>query len=129
MTELSTKLIAWQWLNAFAPTISKSELKKHVIGDGNFLWHIFSWEFVSCVKQDDARHAFDSLEYDRAILFRSGYSFGGLVETSDLSFVDKLRSTDLDRDRDVYIVAPDFSWTYVHTHERSCGPYFCRRKD
>ena len=27
---------------------------------------------------------------------------------------------------DVYLVDKDFTWTYVHTHEEACGPYFCR---
>ena len=25
---------------------------------------------------------------------------------------------------DVYVVDIDFSWTYIHTHEYFCGPYF-----
>lgn len=25
---------------------------------------------------------------------------------------------------DVYVVDTDFTWTYVHTHEEFCGPYF-----
>ncbi|MBQ2911256.1 MAG: DUF4275 family protein, partial [Clostridia bacterium] len=33
------------------------------------------------------------------------------------------------KESDVYIVASDFSWTYVRTHERGiCGPYFCKIK-
>ena len=28
---------------------------------------------------------------------------------------------------DVYLVDKDFTWTYVHTHEEACGPYFCKR--
>ncbi|MDE6456785.1 MAG: DUF4275 family protein, partial [Dysosmobacter sp.] len=27
---------------------------------------------------------------------------------------------------DWYLVDKDFTWTYVHTHEGGCGPYFCR---
>ena len=30
---------------------------------------------------------------------------------------------------DWYLVDKDFSWTYVHTHEEMCGPYFCRAAD
>ena len=45
--------------------------------------------------------------------------------------VELLSAKALDEDltRDVYIVATDFSWTYVRTHERDkwsgCGPFFC----
>ena len=27
---------------------------------------------------------------------------------------------------DWYLVDKDFTWTYVHTHEADCGPYFCQ---
>ena len=27
---------------------------------------------------------------------------------------------------DWYLVDKDFTWTYVHTHEKDFGPYFCR---
>lgn len=128
MTELSAKLTAWQWLNAFAPAVPKSDLKKRVIGDCNFLWHIFSWELVPCLKEDEARKAFDALEYDRAIMFHFGYSHSGRFDIKDHSFTGKVSAADLDEYPDVYIVAPDLLWTYVHTHESSCGPYFCRRQ-
>ena len=38
------------------------------------------------------------------------------------------KAVDKDRRGDVYIVAKDFSWTYVRTHEIGlCGPYFCEK--
>jgi hypothetical protein len=27
---------------------------------------------------------------------------------------------------DWYLVDKHFTWTYVHTHEADCGPYFCK---
>ena len=45
--------------------------------------------------------------------------------------IGKLSAKELDdsNEWDVYIVAKDFSWTYVRTHERDyCGPYFCKLK-
>ena len=33
---------------------------------------------------------------------------------------------ELPADVDWYLVDKDFTWTYVHTHEEDCGPYFCR---
>jgi hypothetical protein len=27
---------------------------------------------------------------------------------------------------DWYLVDKDFTWTYAHTHEETCGPYFCK---
>ncbi|CAM3916602.1 hypothetical protein GCM10009865_54200 [Aeromicrobium ponti] len=30
---------------------------------------------------------------------------------------------------DVYVVDKDFTWTYIHTHEEFCGPYFYKTKE
>ena len=38
------------------------------------------------------------------------------------------KKVDKDRKSDVYIVAKDFSWTYVRTHEDYLGPYLCVKK-
>lgn len=32
----------------------------------------------------------------------------------------------LDKMTEIYVVAPDFSWTYIKTHESMCGPYFMK---
>ena len=44
-------------------------------------------------------------------------------------YINKISAKKVDKDRasDVYIVAEDFSWTYVRTHEEGLGPYFCRK--
>ncbi len=118
------------WLYAFARDVDKSFIDSHVISVGNFLWHIFSYEKVECLREDEARKVFDSMEYDRAIRFHDG--FGGRI--SEVCETGKILSGALDQEhkrntRDVYIVASDFSWTYVKTHENGwCGPYFCYRK-
>lgn len=41
--------------------------------------------------------------------------------------ISKITAEEIDKDTgsDVYIVAKDFTWTYVRTHESACGPYFC----
>ncbi len=118
------------WLYTFARDVDKSFIEDHVTSAGNFLWHIFSFEKVECLRDDAARRAFDSMEYDRAIRFHSGYS----GQISDVCETGKILAEALDKEhkrnaQDVYIVAPDFSWTYVKTHENGwCGPYFCYRK-
>ena len=92
---------------------------------GNLLWHLFTWGNVSCLQGDDARKVFDELQYDTAIRFYDGYA--GHIEK--VSVIDKISAKKVDKDResDVYIVAEDFSWTYVRTHEEWLGPYFCRK--
>ena len=39
------------------------------------------------------------------------------------------KDVDKDKGSDVYIVAKDFSWTYVCTHEFGLGPYLCIKMD
>ncbi|MBE6888737.1 MAG: DUF4275 family protein [Ruminococcaceae bacterium] len=120
------KQIAEKWLKAFAGDVPRDKLDKHVYDYGNLLWHIFSWELVECLSEDEARAAFDALDYKEALCFRSGYSADELILTESICNVPKTYSHELDSIADVYVTAPDFSWTYVHTHEESCGPYFLK---
>ena len=78
--------------------------------------------------EDAAREAFDALAYESAILFRLGQRRNGEFALRDVSIVGKISAAELDSPVDTYVTAPDFAWTYVHTHEDCCGPYFCRRK-
>ena len=82
---------------------------------------------VPCFEGDEARKAFDDLQYTEAIRFYDGYS----NHIEGVSVIEKISAEDVDNDPqgDVYIVAKDFSWTYVRTHHGDhCGPYFCKLK-
>ena len=117
------------WLYAFARDVDQQKLDDHVLSPGNFLWHIFSYGYVPCLKDDEARAEFDRIPYEKAIRFHDGFC-GQITAVTETG---KIRAASLDRERkkgalDVYIVAEDFSWTYVRTHEEGwCGPYFCKR--
>lgn len=128
MERIDLRSIADKWLAAFAPDADADALAKYVTGEYNFLWHIFSWELVPCLEEDAAREAFDALAYESAILFRLGQRRNGEFALRDVSIVGKISAAELDSPVDTYVTAPDFAWTYVHTHEDCCGPYFCRRK-
>ncbi len=114
--------IVKKWLESFGKNVPDSIIKNHVTSCGNHLWHIFTWGEVSCIEGDTANSAFDKLHYHKAIKFYGGYS----AEITNISTINKVTSAKIDKERhtDVYIVAKDFSWTYVHTHESDCGPYF-----
>ncbi len=114
-----------RWLAAFGKTVPEDIMKDHVRAYGNYLWHIFTWGSAPCLEKTEARRAFDELDYTSAIRF-----YGGRSNTIQLvSRVGKLSSEELSREEgvDVYIVAEDFSWTYVKTHEDMFGPYFCMK--
>ena len=120
-TELMNK-----WLSVFGKGVEKKILEKHVTSYGNLLWHLFTWGEVTCLQGDEARKAFDDLQYTEAIRFYGGYS----NHIDDISYVNKItaKSVDKDKNSDVYIVAKDYSWTYVRTHEGYLGPYLCTKK-
>jgi len=125
-TELSDEALMEKWLSTFGKGVDKNIMEEHVTSYGNLLWHLFTWGEVPCLKGEDARKAFDELQYEEAIRFYDGYA--GHIEK--VALIEKITAKAVDKDRasDVYIVAKDFSWTYVRTHEEGwCGPYFCKR--
>ena len=110
-----------RWLDAFAGGVSQEDLEKRVLSEGNYLWHIFSWKLTPCLEGDTARKALAALPAGKVYLFYEG-------KWNDLPYVKPVELP-LPADffaelRDVYLVDKDFTWTYVHTHEAACGPYF-----
>ena len=115
-----------RWLSVFGRDVDKKMIADHVTSYGNLLWYLFTWGKVPCFKGDEARDAFDALDYTEAIRFYDGYA----NHIEDVSVIGKISSKKIDKDKksDVYIVAKDFSWTYVRTHEDHLGPYLCIKK-
>lgn len=35
-----------------------------------------------------------------------------------------IKAEDFENENDIYLVDKNMTWTYVHIHEESCGPYF-----
>lgn len=115
------KIVKDRWLDAFADDVSEADLGKHVLADGNYLWHLFSWKLVPCLEGAAAKNA---LPQEDCWQFYYEYA------PSDLPRVQAVSPADiaaLPEDLDWYLVDKDFTWTYVHTHEADCGPYFCKR--
>ena len=117
-----------KWLDAFAFDVPADILRDHVLKSCNLLWHTFTWGEADCLEGEAAKQAFDALDYTEAICFENGYSSYDFPRIDKIRTVGKMTAADLDKYSDIYITAPDFSWTYVHTHEDPfCGPYFCKR--
>ena len=112
-----------KWLAAFGKDVDKELINDHVTSYGNHLWHLFTWGNVPCISGDEARKIFDELVYTEAIRFYDGYS----NHIDKITVIEKISANRVDKDKgsDVYIVAKDFSWTYVRTHEDNLGPYLC----
>ncbi|MCP3764805.1 DUF4275 family protein [Domibacillus sp. A3M-37] len=129
---LVTKLISKkedlrkQWEEAFAKHLSKSQKGK--IYFHQHLWHVFSYNKLSCLEEQKARDAFNKVKKKGCYIFyRDNQSVLLLENAKILKAEDILKDVD-DCLEDVYVVDKDFTWTYVFTHEEYCGPYFYQSK-
>jgi len=113
------------WLSHFAKDISRNDIEKYVAATGNYLWHVFSWELLdkkAFLTGDSARKAYDEADKHNALYIKWWPEDD---ETQSLT-KELTAAKALDKMTEVYIVAPDFSWTYIKTHESMCGPYFMK---
>lgn len=110
------KIIAL-WDYQFSSHLSE-ETKKSIHYD-QFKWHIFSYEKVHSLTEAAARSAFDETHKDELYIMYQGSPYITL-----LSNAKDVRASDFDSEQDVYVFDKSCSWTYVHTHECYCGPYF-----
>ncbi len=117
-----------RWLDAFAEGVSEADLGKHVLADGNYLWHLFSWKLAPCLEGEDAKKALEEAPEEDLYLFYNEYPPQGASRVRPVSKAEALsmRPPEAMAGADWYLVDRDFTWTYAHTHEAQCGPYFCR---
>ena len=112
------------WLKHFATGILEKDLKKYVVSTGNLIWHTFSWELLDGSKfleGDEAKEAYNKAN-KRGAQYIEWFKD---EKTHDITW-ELNSATALDKMVEVYVVASDFSWTYIKTHEGMCGPYFMR---
>lgn len=115
--EINPSTIKANWSKLFAATVSADE--KRAIGYESYKWHIFSFEKVNALSNTRARNAFNKCKKDKVFAFYQHKHEAFYIENATL-----LKSTDFDSDDDFYIFDVINKWTYVHTHESQCGPYF-----
>ncbi len=101
-----------------------------MLSEGNYLWHLFSWELVPCLSGEAARAALAEASSGAEVyLFYSEYPPEGAPPVQPLTGA-LLASLPTDAGAipgsDWYLVDRDFTWTYANTHEESCCPYFRR---
>ncbi len=117
-----------QWLRRFAKGISKNQLEKYV--HNQFVWHIFSRELIkndTLLVGDAARQAYNEAVKTDCI-FCDMFGNGGV--TDNLSPLYDTADKIDENLTEFYVVAKDYSWTYIKTHENEiCGPYFFRVSD
>ena len=123
-TEIKT--VKNRWLDTFAAGVPEKDLGERVLAEGNFLWHLFSWELVPHLTGDAAQKALAEHAGEELYLFYYEYPPEGAPLVRRVSGpADLPPEQDSLIGADWYVVDKDFTWTYAHTHEDSCGPYFC----
>lgn len=105
------------WDKRFAQNISEG-LKEEIYYE-QFKWHIFSYEKQKCLEREVARKAFDTLSKEEFYVMYQGSPILFLYTNAN-----EVISRDFDTQQDIYVFDKNFTWTYVHTHESMCGPYF-----
>ncbi|TWT26026.1 DUF4275 family protein [Planomicrobium sp. CPCC 101110] len=107
-----------RWEEAFAIGISKSQKRK--LAFKQCMWNVFSWGKIKCLKEHQAKGAFDLQKKAGCYLICTSSE-----EAIFISKASRLKAKDITHiGSDLYIVDDRFTWTYVLTHEEDCGPYF-----
>ena len=117
-----------QWLRHFAQGINKSQYEKYV--KDQYIWHVFSWELIKpdgLLTGDAARQAYNQAVKTDCI-FCDMFNNGGVTDKFSPQY-DTAEKID-ENLTEFYVVAKDYSWTYIKTHECDlCGPYFLRNTE
>lgn len=117
-----------QWLRHFVPSLSKEQFEKYV--KDQYIWHIFSFELITfdgLITGNNARQAYNQVNKTDSICCDM-YNGNGVSDKLSLKF-DTAEKIDLELN-EFYVVAKDYSWTYIKTHEGdSCGPYFLTKSN
>ena len=114
-----------QWLRHFA-----AELSKDQYAETQYIWHVFSKHLIEAkalLTGDAAREAFNKITKTDCICCDM-FNNGGVTDKLS-SCYDTAEKIDAEL-TEFYVVAKDYSWTYIKTHEENlCGPYFLRKTE
>lgn len=133
------------YIDNFFDKLTKED--KDSIYFNDFMWHAFSSEKVSAIEGINAIQEFKKNERSSVYIFFQNKDI--ILERENLTYNDLLSiiKEDVWNNMDCYVVAKDFQWTFVCTHETcipnefdmevdeerdfedfpSIGPFFARR--
>lgn len=113
-----------EWVKRMTPGFAdEKKVRAHCLGEGGYLWHLFSYSHAHAIEGKDASAEFDATKKCKSILL-CNWDESGYV----LSHTYKLKAETLEKFTDVIVTSANFGWTYCKTHEADCGPYFYRPK-
>lgn len=105
------------WEETFTGNLSNT--KKSKIYLNQYLWHIFSYQQVEHLSEQEAIVAFNTIKKNECFAFYQNRDKAiKLINSKDI------KAKDFENENDIYIVDKNMNWTYVNTHEFYWGPYF-----
>jgi len=122
-SDVTGNVLKQQWFDQFVPLglHVNSEKRSYFSRDGynGYLWHVFSYRDLGCLEGKQAEVAFDTRIKDECAVFFTDHNYIFKIMNAR-----NLCAKVLDDFSEVFVVDKNFKWTYIHTHEGYCGPYF-----
>ena len=118
-SNINSSILKSAWEDKFTNGLTMKD-KEEIYFD-SYMWHIFSYEKREAKIGSKARQAFNRVKKNEVYCFFQNDENAFCIFNAGL-----LKASDLDHLDDVYIVDSEMKWTYVHTHESACGPYYAR---
>ena len=124
---IEKELVSEQWDALFSSLVSEDTKRNKKHYSDQFKWHLFSFELLPATYASAAQEDFDAQIKDTLYMFfqyaREAYLIKDayLLKADDLNVLGEFSTMEK---ADMYVFNPSAKWTYVKTHEASCGPYF-----
>ncbi len=116
------------WVQHFAPNLNQKQYKLLKKG---YIWYLFSYEMIpkeNFLVGENACKAYDQIDKTGAIASFEEY----FLKTKTVNLEEEFfLSKNIVDYPELYIVAKDWSWTFISTHENffeNLGPYFMKLK-
>ena len=117
-----------QWIATFAPSCAdKRKIKELCLSSRRytpFLWHLFSYEFLSSV--EEASSDFDRSDKSSCVFISNLDEIGFVLKGAE-RLTAEIIENESNGFIDVTISDEALTWTYCKTHEEMCGPYYYAR--
>ena len=116
-SDLSCKELESIWNQTFTNKLTQKE--KDDISFNQYMWHVFSYEKIDCLKGIDAKNAFNMANKDKVYLFYPQLKLAYVISNANDLNVNDLRTCS-----EVYVMDIENRLTFVYTHEGGEFVYF-----
>ena len=126
-TPADRTIVVGNWDELFDRLVSLKAKQAAAHYTDQFRWHLFSFDLLPAVKEEDARVLFNQMVKQELFLFFDYSDLAFQIKNAHLltaSDIDTLRENSSLELSDMYFFDPINRWTYVKPHEEYCGPYF-----